>query len=172
MLCNVCPFLNDKISIYMRPVRGWFGVKYNICRVRRKGITVCSEQRLSLWLHCIIASGTDYQIARKFWNHRGQYCTLNPIARKNWISQPSVGQKQLHNQAMNKHARITLDKHIASKYLWFERKTPLYLYVIVRFTADNPNVHGYAQWIRRFFFTKITQYFFSMVILPNTEVWL
>ena len=28
---------------------------------------------------------------RKSWNHRGQYWTLNPMARKPWISHPSVG---------------------------------------------------------------------------------
>ena len=36
-------------------------------------------------------NGTANQIAGKSWNHRGQYWTLNPMARKPWISHPSVG---------------------------------------------------------------------------------
>ena len=34
-------------------------------------------------------NGTVNQIAGKSWNHRGQYWTLNPMARKPWISHPS-----------------------------------------------------------------------------------
>ena len=36
-------------------------------------------------------NGTANQIAGKSWNHRGQYWTLNPMARKPWKSHPSVG---------------------------------------------------------------------------------
>ena len=36
-------------------------------------------------------NGTANQIAGKFWNHPGQHWTLNPMARKPWISHPSVG---------------------------------------------------------------------------------
>ena len=35
--------------------------------------------------------GSANQIAGKSWNHCGQYWTLNPMARKPWISHPSVG---------------------------------------------------------------------------------
>ena len=36
-------------------------------------------------------NGTANQIAGNSWNHRGQYWTLNPMARKPWISHPCVG---------------------------------------------------------------------------------
>ena len=36
-------------------------------------------------------NGTVTQIAGQSWNHRGQYSTLNPMARRPWISYPSVG---------------------------------------------------------------------------------
>ena len=37
-------------------------------------------------------NGTANQIAEKSWNHRGHYWTLNPMDRKPWKSDPSVGQ--------------------------------------------------------------------------------
>ena len=52
---------------------------------------------------CFFWQGTDPQMGpicsewysqsdrRKFWNHRGQYWTLNHMAWKPWISHPSVG---------------------------------------------------------------------------------
>ena len=36
-------------------------------------------------------NGTANQIAGKSWNYRGQYWTLNSMARKPWISHPNVG---------------------------------------------------------------------------------
>ena len=37
------------------------------------------------------SNGTAKQITGKSWNHRGQYWTLDPVARKPCISHPSVG---------------------------------------------------------------------------------
>ena len=48
------------------------------------------------------------QIAGKSWNHRGQHWALNPMARKPWISHPSVGQIEVEMRIKVKKDTHTL----------------------------------------------------------------
>ena len=65
----------------------YFTQKQRISHTKKK---ISGKVQIPKWAP-FAPNGTANEIAGKSWNHRGQYWTLNPMARKPWISHPSVG---------------------------------------------------------------------------------